>query len=302
MPNIATPWDTLRPQIEQFTTPFPEAAIAFADAHRDEVTPHLVEAIARVAADPTVGDDPDYVLHLYAMQLLATWRETAAYAPLVRLGHYPEAIVEQLLGDTVTESYGRCLASVCDGNLGPLQALAEDAAASHWARDAALTALTVRVLEGDASRDDLVDYLVRLGDAEATRLAALHGDFDDLQILNSVVSAAADIGASEMLERIQGWYASELVDATNVDLPWVERKIVRPYEACRNELLQRGKGYVTSVKREIGWWAGSGEEPARPPPIHLTQVQTPLRLGLKTGRNDPCPCGSGKKYKKCCGV
>lgn len=24
-------------------------------------------------------------------------------------------------------------------------------------------------------------------------------------------------------------------------------------------------------------------------------------VGEKTGRNDPCPCGSGKKYKKCCG-
>ena len=24
-------------------------------------------------------------------------------------------------------------------------------------------------------------------------------------------------------------------------------------------------------------------------------------LPLKTGRNDPCPCGSGKKHKKCCG-
>ncbi|NOR17519.1 hypothetical protein GQ543_07420, partial [candidate division WOR-3 bacterium] len=23
--------------------------------------------------------------------------------------------------------------------------------------------------------------------------------------------------------------------------------------------------------------------------------------GKKVGRNDPCPCGSGKKYKKCCG-
>ena len=22
----------------------------------------------------------------------------------------------------------------------------------------------------------------------------------------------------------------------------------------------------------------------------------------KVGRNDPCPCGSGKKYKRCCGV
>jgi preprotein translocase subunit SecA len=27
----------------------------------------------------------------------------------------------------------------------------------------------------------------------------------------------------------------------------------------------------------------------------------PKRSGPKVGRNDPCPCGSGKKYKQCCG-
>jgi len=27
---------------------------------------------------------------------------------------------------------------------------------------------------------------------------------------------------------------------------------------------------------------------------------THVRGGPKVGRNDPCPCGSGKKYKKCC--
>jgi len=32
-----------------------------------------------------------------------------------------------------------------------------------------------------------------------------------------------------------------------------------------------------------------------------TTVQTVRRTGAKIGRNDPCPCGSGKKYKKCCG-
>ncbi|KJS72629.1 MAG: hypothetical protein JL56_12770 [Desulfotomaculum sp. BICA1-6] len=26
-----------------------------------------------------------------------------------------------------------------------------------------------------------------------------------------------------------------------------------------------------------------------------------IRTRTKVGRNDPCPCGSGKKYKKCCG-
>jgi preprotein translocase subunit SecA len=27
----------------------------------------------------------------------------------------------------------------------------------------------------------------------------------------------------------------------------------------------------------------------------------PVRSGPKVGRNDPCPCGSGKKFKQCCG-
>jgi preprotein translocase subunit SecA len=31
-------------------------------------------------------------------------------------------------------------------------------------------------------------------------------------------------------------------------------------------------------------------------------VQQVVRSGAKIGRNDPCPCGSGKKYKKCCGM
>jgi preprotein translocase subunit SecA len=30
-------------------------------------------------------------------------------------------------------------------------------------------------------------------------------------------------------------------------------------------------------------------------------VQQPVLSKQKAGRNDPCPCGSGKKYKKCCG-
>jgi preprotein translocase subunit SecA len=39
--------------------------------------------------------------------------------------------------------------------------------------------------------------------------------------------------------------------------------------------------------------AGSGE---------TQTVQQVVRGTAKVGRNDPCPCGSGKKYKKCCGA
>ena len=33
---------------------------------------------------------------------------------------------------------------------------------------------------------------------------------------------------------------------------------------------------------------------------HFAPVRQVMRDGPKIGRNDPCPCGSGKKYKKCC--
>ncbi|MBN2595205.1 MAG: SEC-C domain-containing protein [Marinifilaceae bacterium] len=28
--------------------------------------------------------------------------------------------------------------------------------------------------------------------------------------------------------------------------------------------------------------------------------ESPVEQGVKVNRNDPCPCGSGKKYKQCC--
>jgi preprotein translocase subunit SecA len=40
-----------------------------------------------------------------------------------------------------------------------------------------------------------------------------------------------------------------------------------------------------------------------PEASQTTQTIEPIRnRGVKVGRNDPCPCGSGKKYKKCCGT
>ena len=46
--------------------------------------------------------------------------------------------------------------------------------------------------------------------------------------------------------------------------------------------------------REEGKWVYTG---AVPPKGQTVRRETP-----KVGRNDPCPCGSGKKYKKCCGA
>ena len=49
-----------------------------------------------------------------------------------------------------------------------------------------------------------------------------------------------------------------------------------------------------AVRRQRAMQFSHGNEKEKP--------ETFKRSGQKIGRNDPCPCGSGKKYKKCCGV
>ncbi len=54
-------------------------------------------------------------------------------------------------------------------------------------------------------------------------------------------------------------------------------------------------------REEIG--GGSMQDPSMPPPApeHQSIPQSPIRNEIKVGRNDPCPCGSGKKFKSCHG-
>jgi preprotein translocase subunit SecA len=50
---------------------------------------------------------------------------------------------------------------------------------------------------------------------------------------------------------------------------------------------------IAPKEQEMSFSHGDGE-PHKSEPVH--------RKDKKVGRNDPCPCGSGKKYKKCCGI
>jgi len=50
---------------------------------------------------------------------------------------------------------------------------------------------------------------------------------------------------------------------------------------------------VSQFRREDDRWLCAGGE---------VDPKAPPRRAVKVGRNQPCPCGSGKKFKKCCGA
>ena len=67
------------------------------------------------------------------------------------------------------------------------------------------------------------------------------------------------------------------------------------------------KLYYNMVGAKAEWlyklpqWDSILTEEKRKELYKAQKASTTIVKGPKVGRNDPCPCGSGKKYKKCCG-
>ena len=309
-------WETVHAALAKLSRPFPAEALALADAHREEVAPHLVAELESLRADPLRADKDD-MLHEYAMHLLAWWRDPRGLQPLLALAHMPDRDhLDAVFGDHLTESLGRCLGSMAGGHLPPLMALADDPHADPYARSAALDAMKACVIEGDASPEAMRAYVRDLAERVAAESRA--GD-DESALLNFVVAQAADLCTTDMLPAIRGWFDEGLLDPLFAGMQDIEETVSQPFDQRLQELRERRKGYIRDPETEMAWWYCFQEPPSRAgagvplidpfprdrakgasllPPAQQTQV----RESPKIGRNDPCHCGSGKKYKKCHGA
>ena len=95
--------------------------------------------------------------------------------------------------------------------------------------------------------------------------------------------------------RIEG---SELFDEMNAQIKLQFTKMLTHVKKVENQNLeQKQKVEITSAKQE------EVKLPGEPEVINpQTEKQQPIvNKSNKVGRNDLCPCGSGKKYKNCCG-
>ena len=57
-----------------------------------------------------------------------------------------------------------------------------------------------------------------------------------------------------------------------------------------------------SIRQMKKWMKNHEAELRAEGGANVPKVETVVHEGPRVGRNDPCPCGSGKKYKKCCGA
>jgi len=290
-------------ELEPYTGRFPMKAMRAAIEQRKAITPELLRVVEVIAANPTeVAKRKDYMLPVFALYLLAQFREKRAYPYIVKMFSAPGETSYDLVGDTVTEGLKHIFASVYDGNPAPLHGLIENDEADEYVRDAAINAIVVLERSAQMPRAEVIEYFRSLfrGRLQRTPSFAWSG----------LACAVADLPAPELLAEVRQAYAEDLIDESIADLEGIERDMAAPTPG-RGE----GHGLITDAISEMEPWAcfhpaDSGptepvepEIPLLPPaPAPATYVAPkPFVREPKIGRNDPCPCGSGKKYKKCCG-
>jgi hypothetical protein len=296
-------------QLERATGKFPRAAVEAAVSCREEIIPELLR-ILRDAVDRAAQLDAegDYMAHLYAMFLLAQFREPRAYPLVVRFALLPGDLQYSLCGDFITSDLGQVLASVCGGKLEGIRSVIENEDADQWARGAALSSLVTLVAAGQKTREEIVTYFARLLRGKLARRRS--------SVWDALVCCSSDIYPEELIDDIKRAYAEGLVDPRAVGFDDVQRDLTMGKDWVLARLAgDPHRRLVEDTIREMGWWACFRDD--RPSPVksaaqasaksHPTALTTRAFAQIKNikpkiGRNKPCPCGSGKKYKKCCGA
>jgi len=290
--------------LDQHRGSFPERLVAEAVARREEVIPALLETLEAIDSNPAPWlADQGRMVHIHAMYLMALFRETRAYPLLVRIFSRPGEFPFDLAGDVVTQDLGRILASVSGGDISGMAALIENEQANEYVRSAALRGMVSLVATDQRTRDDVIAYLLQLFQ-KLERNPGAHWD--------GLANVCADLWPQETFKELRSAYEDGLVDTASIDWQDIEDALKMGKQAAMQRAQYR-EPLITDMAKAMGWMqcfhnANSDDETLGELGGDLMVLPSsewgsmPIRRTVpKVGRNEPCPCGSGKKFKKCCG-
>ena len=164
------------------------AALAAAVAAPAVMTPHLLGVLRETGERAgELAGRAGYRAHLYAMLILAQFREVRACPLIVSLFSLPRDMADALGGVFIGSGLGRVLASVAGGDTTYVRALVEDDTASVWARGSAMRSIGVMAVTGVIPRTEAQEYFRWLFTGAAWRGA----DVDDEDILWALLTGCA---------------------------------------------------------------------------------------------------------------
>jgi uncharacterized protein len=276
----------------------PDFAIGICTVRIEESAPGLRAVLVRAADGKDLSDDESLLL-FRGLHILGGARDRAACQPLLRLLRRPLDEIDVLLGDAITESMSKIVAGVFDGDVDALFALIADSSIDGFIREALFGSTTFLAWERRIERDRLQRFLVRFYEERP----AEDGD----QAWAGWLQAIALLGLRHLVPLVDSAWREGRIPEEWIDRPQFDDDLAEAERAPDDidRFTQVNLGYIEDVLASLAWTRGTEdifeEDDEGRPWMDFVYPNEPVRNPWRhVGRNDPCPCGSGKKAKKCC--
>jgi len=282
----------------------PVAAIEETRRHRELMIPKLIEAIREAAAEAQEGLLEGNA-HFFAMFLLSEFQSEAGFQAILEAVSLPGELPFELFGDCLTEVLARILAQFCGDRQETLDDLIANRLLNEYVRWEAAQTYIYLIRDGRMQYGDAVQ---RLRDHLQRAL-----DQDDFEIVTPLICELTKLGAQDALEEVREAFENGVVETFMIDYEGAKAGLVRGHTELKKSLDRCPPTGIADTIAELRTWASFREEEERkPPPAPRRSSNLDLgdafpfesnrttETGRRVGRNEPCPCGSGKKYKNCC--
>ncbi len=274
----------------------PEAALRACVARFDEARRPLRALLDRAAAGKPLSEE-EWLRFFRGLHVLAAAHDTDSCPSLLRLLRRPGDEVDDLLGDAVTVSVPRLLIGLFDGDADALLALVSDPKVDDFARSAVLEAAIYLTWRAAIDRDLMRRFLVAFGSGRSAE--------DEAPVWFAWMQAVALLDFRDLVPMVEKAWKAGRIDRSIQEWSDFGKDLARArtsYDDARR-FEDLAVGPIDDVVAELEWTTHWGETDAEDGAHDDTTdgsvapASNPFR---GVGRNDPCPCGSGKKAKKCC--
>ena len=250
-----------------------------------EAVAPLIEIVAQYPVSGLEEDERKYYAAYHAINLLGELRAPEAIDTILTLRNEDDDWIDDLLP--------KSMAQIGRPAIEPIRRALFDPDTSAYGGARVANALELIAERDPEFRDECVGILIERLDADNPRE-------DQYELRGFIIADLAHMRAVEALPSIHRAFDEDLVDLFVVSRDDVDLLMERPEGTTAIEAMRPKMESMTSPDRMAALEAIVHGAPAAMPQ-QGTRTHQSLPFGRKVGRNEPCPCGSGKKYKRCHG-
>jgi len=239
---------------------------------------------------------------IHAFMLLGELRATDSLPKILEVLRQDEDFLEFWFHDHLTETLWEPIYYLGNQQLDVLENFVREAGVNTYVKTAVSKAVSHIFYHQPERNKEVMQWYARLFDFFANSVP--EDNVIDSEAIAMMICDTIDMSFKDLLPRIKELYEKQYVaEGTSGDYQSVEKDFKEPPAYTeKQELLNMEERYTEIITT----WAGYTEEEGFNKEDDFFDdyedlpVTEPVRTEPKIGRNEPCPCGSGKKYKKCC--